>query len=392
MKRYRFFYYGLMVVMTLVGLYTGSRLCFLLVLVQLFTLLAAFFLNAWTLLSFAYVQELTAKEAVKGQGVTLHLGVTNDKPFPFTHMKIHVETPDKGEEQDLLIELQPRQQAVFDLPLTLSRRGEYRVGMTRVDIQDIFGLLPMHMDMRRLPYYRQRELLVLPRLLDVDLPAGVLWARRAGRGAAVSGGSEELSHLRAYAAGDPLSRVHWKASVKTRSMMTRQLEDPTGGDCLIFLDTRSTKEDPDAIYDRLTECALALTSAHLKRYGQVRVVSADENAEQPQPLYNAQALLPLRRWLALLPFDLQEEDSGGVCGQLTGWTGSLPAEAVYVLGAAYDEAVAQVLQGVDAVCYYLTALPLPEGVQATEGTVRTVSLYGQEVEAVLKRLLEEESL
>ncbi len=391
MKAYRIFYYGLMGIVFLIGLYTGSRLCFLLVLIQLFTLLAAFGLNAWTLLSFAYVQELDRKESEKGQTVRLHLAITNDKPFPFTHMQVHVQAADPADDRDLRIELPPREQAVFDLPMVLPYRGEYALGMTRVDIQDIFGLLPMHLDMRRLPYYRQRTLLVLPRLVDAGLPAGRLRADRTGTGQSPAGGQEELSHLRAFVPGDPLSRVHWKASVKTRTLLTRQLEDPTGGSCLVFLDTRPVAEDPVAGPDRLIECALALTAAHLQRRGRVRVASCAPGA-QPEPLADTGPLLALRRWLALLPFAPIQAEEDPPAVRLDGSLRADAPQTVYLLGGVYDPELAQVLGSTGAPCRYLTLLPLPEGVAETEGRLRRMSLYGEELPQVLRRLLEEGAL
>lgn len=387
MKVYRIFYYVLLAGALLYGLYSGSRLCFLLVFIQLFVLAAAFGLNLWTLLSFAYVQELSAKEAHKGEQVTLRLAIHNDKPFPFTHMKIRVEAPDPKDCQDLFVELPPREDKVFELPLPLPYRGEYRVGMTRVDIQDIFGLLPMHMDMRRLPYYRQCSLLVVPRLLPLELPPGAQLSARSGSSPLTAAlGREELSHLRAYTPGDGLSRVHWPATVKTQTLTARQYEDPAGGSCLVYIDTRSIGEDGVAQGDRIAECALALVNAHLLQRDRVTAVSPNEDFAQPETLYTTEDLRPLLTWLALLPFDVEETPAADLSGRLRA---EMPA-CVYVLGAEYDEELAALLGGSGIPGLYLLAELLPPGTEPLSGRIRVLSFFGQEIAEFLSRQTEGE--
>ncbi len=391
MKAYRVFYYLLLIGALSAGLYTGSRLCFLLVLVQLFTLAAAFGLNLWTLLSFSYTQEISAPEAEKGRTVTLHLGIYNDKPFPFTHMRVRITAPDPRDCREIPIELAPRKSAAFELPLALPRRGEYQIGMTRVDIQDIFGLLPMHLDMRRLPYYRLRTLLVTPRLLPFPLPASAASAESRTRALELMTGEEELSHLRAFVPGDSLARVHWKASLKLGSLMTRQQEDPSGGWCLIALDTRPIGEDGDELADRITECAAAVLRAHLQQQDRVRILCPDSGYAQPEPVSDLQSLQELLRWLALLPFRAGE-DGEELAVLLAGWMQAERPACVYVLGAEPDEQSLALLREADVPCFYWVAKPLPEGTETAAGHLRAASFYGTEMTEFLARRAEEERL
>ena len=86
-------------------------------------------------------------------------------------MKIHILAPAPEECQDVWINLAPRQETSFDFIFSLPYRGEYEMGMTRLDIQDLFGLFPMHIDMRWLSYYRTQTVLVYPRSIHFRLPA-----------------------------------------------------------------------------------------------------------------------------------------------------------------------------------------------------------------------------
>ena len=60
-----------------------------------------------------------------------------------------------------------------------------------------------------------------------------------------------------------MARIHWKSSIKTRSLKTRQYTDPSGESCLIFIDTQKISKEADRIADQVTECAAALLYAHL---------------------------------------------------------------------------------------------------------------------------------
>ena len=61
------------------------------------------------------------------------------------------------------------------------------------------------------------------------LPGGSRTRRVAGAGA-------ELHQLRAYAPGDPLSRVDWKATARTRTLVTREFSEDQHLDILVAVD------------------------------------------------------------------------------------------------------------------------------------------------------------
>lgn len=377
MKAYRVFYWTVLIGAALFGLYSGSRFCWLLVLVQALVLLAALGVNLWTAWSFSYVQELSAAQGEKGQTIGLHIGIYNDKPFPFTRMRVTVEAPDPAENQVLAIDLAPKADCSFDLRLGLPRRGEFRVGMTRLEVQDVFGLLPMHFDLRHLPYYRQKTLLVLPRVREFRLPAGPA-PRAMGSGQAAAGtGQEEFSYLRGWSPGDRLSRVHWPATMKTRELFTRQYEDPAGCGCLVYVDCRTLD---DALADCLTECAATLLYAHLE---QGEPVSLLAEGQPEQRAFALGELSGLREWLALLPFD----KSGSPAEDLAQAVAAETYGRIYLLGGAYDGELARILETVDAVCYYWLAKPLEQG---QEKNRRTASLGGEDLPEFLYHSLVEE--
>lgn len=354
MKAFRALYWAAMACALLYGLYSGSRFSWLLFLLLALLLLAALGINIWTACSFSYIQELSSGQGEKGRTVGLRIGIYNDKPFPFTRMRVTVETPDPAEAKTLDIDLAPRDSCSFDLRLGLPMRGEFRVGMTRLELQDVFGLLPMRFDLRILPYYRQKPLLVLPRVRELQLPPGGAGRRDGGGLSGAGAGQEELSHLRDWRIGDRLSRVHWAATAKTRTLLSRQYEDPAGGSCLIYIDCRTL---PDSSADLLTECAATLLYAHLCRGDYVDVRSGGTDAVQPGRVFDLPGLALLRQWLALLRFNGSGPDRESLARAL----GGEAYGRVYVLGGSLDLEAVRLLEAVDTPCRYWTAEPLPPG-------------------------------
>lgn len=381
MKLFRVAYWAVMASAFLYGIYSGNRFSWLLFLTQALLLLAALGVNIWTVWSFSYIQELSSGQGEKGQTVGLHIGIYNDKPFPFTRMSVTVEAPDPSEEQVLPIDLAPKAGCSFDLRLGLPLRGEFKVGMTKLELRDVFGLLPMSFDLCRLPYYRQKPLLVLPRVREFVLPPGDASRVAESGGLSAGAGQEELSSLREWAPGDRMSRIHWAATAKTRTLFARQYEDPTGGSCLIYLDCRELEDDGA---DLLTECAATLLYAHLNRGDTVDLRSGGTEDVPPGRAFALSDLDPMRQWLALLKFRQKTADPE----VLVRAAGGDNYGRVYVLGGRFDPELLRVLEPLETACHYWLAYPMPAGVSGQR--VRPAALDREELPAFLSRQLGDE--
>lgn len=379
MKIFRALYWTGLAAALLLGLYTGNRFTWMVFLVMALLMLAALGINAWTIWSFSYIQELGSPQGEKGRAVSLHIGIYNDKPFPFTHMRVRAEAPDPADSQILEINLPPRASCSFDLELPMRMRGDYQVGMTRLEFQDVFGLLPMSIDLRWLPYYRQKPLLVLPRTLDITLPNGRIDAAQGQGIAALGSGQDELAYLRSWQPGDRMSRVHWKASAKSHELLTRQYEDPAGGGVLIYLDCR---ELPAGDADRLTDCAASLLRAHLERGDRVLIMSSRESDPGPGMSLGMAGLTRAREWLALLEFSGEDLPSPRL-GEI------FRAERIafaYLLGPRPDPGSIGILEeaGCPGRCWVTE--PLNPGMEGRSGVVMA-SINGQDpAEFLIKNL------
>ena len=360
MKVLRIVFYLLMPVFLVAGLYTGMRLWFILLFAQALLLVFIFALNQWTLRTFAYTQRLDADAGVKGSETALHLSIRNEKPFPLSMMKVDVEMAAPSEDTDVSFSLLPFTGKEYDFRVSMPYRGVYPIGVTTMRITDIFGLLPMRFDMRRLRYYRQPELTVYPRAeapeaLCADMADEKLFGERYLH-ASESGSS--VSGARAYRPGDPMKQIHWKKSAQHGELFVRQYEQPARENVAILIDNCPHGAEGEAALaaaDTVCEAAacIALHCLARNRSALLRALGDTKGVRQGEEAPDMAAFEKVRGWLAMLPFTdkpasgpLPLEDCRGgsalivITSACSGELAALVAEA-----APYFSAVTLVLVG-----------------------------------------------
>jgi uncharacterized protein (DUF58 family) len=310
MNRLRLPYIFLAVIFLLVGLATGSRIFFVLFFSQIFLLSAALVMNVWAAFSFTFVQEISVQRTLRGRPIRLHLALHNEKPIPYPLMRIRLATPVWQEKRELDFNLAANSMQEFDLLLECPHHGEFDIGMTVIDFSDVFGLLRLPFDMRILPYYRMKQLLVYPQLAVLDslaLPA--LGSKSFTRLLhATDDQDEPFSMIRDYRRGDPRKLIHWKASLRLQKLQTRQFDQSAVPYILLVLDFGQPAVYDEAALqggDVCTECAAALAHYILRQkwplqmvsLGRQRIVHTGHGMKDFQGIY---------RWLATAPFDGQK--------------------------------------------------------------------------------------
>ena len=316
MKALRIVFYLLMPVFLLAGMYTGMRLWYILLIAQVLLVLFIFALNQWTLRTFAYTQSLDASSGVKGGETALHLSIRNEKPFPLSMMKVDVVLAAPSENTSVSFSLLPFTGRDFDFRVAMPYRGVYPIGITTMRITDIFGLLPMRFDMRKLRYYRQPELTVYPRseapdALNADMADEKLFGEKYLR-AAESGNS--VSGARAYRPGDPMKQIHWKKSAQHGEWYVKQYEQPNRENVAVFIDNCSHGAEGEtalAAADTVCEAAACVTLHCLSRDRSATLVALGDTkgVRQGEDAPDLSDFERVRKWLALLPFT--DEPAGG---------------------------------------------------------------------------------
>jgi uncharacterized protein (DUF58 family) len=162
---------------------------------------------------------------------------------------------------------------VLRYDLTPERRGVHEVGPLAIEEHDPFRLMGL-----RHVAGRTSRLVVTPRVTDLEAePAGSVSAEgeseRVQRRA--DGGDDDLG-TREYRAGDPLRRVHWRATARHGELMVRQEEQRSSPRSIVLLDTRAAAfprdedDDGEGEGDRAFERAVAFAASvgvHLQRGG-----------------------------------------------------------------------------------------------------------------------------
>lgn len=153
------------------------------------------------------------------------------------------------------------------------RRGVFEIGPLVVDFGDPFGLASGELVVGDL-----QKLVVTPALAILPTTGQSIAADEGSARALqrrASGGEDELM-TREYRYGDPLRRVHWRASAHHGELMVREEEQRSHAQARILLDTRragyrdagvATPEEPES---EAFEWALAFSASlavHLQRVG-----------------------------------------------------------------------------------------------------------------------------
>lgn len=157
-----------------------------------------------------------------------------------------------------------------------ARRGVHRLPPLRAVARDPLGLV------------RAERLLGEPMRITVypdlaELSSCLLFAdlgtRRGGRrGNLPTIGGSEFRSIRPHMAGEPLSRVDWKSTAKTGSLMLREMDDPTSGDMAVLLEQAAALdvgEAPDSSFELAVRAAGSVADFGLRAGRGVRLLSPD---------------------------------------------------------------------------------------------------------------------
>lgn len=140
-----------------------------------------------------------------------------------------------------LFMLPPRGQRVLTYQVTPNRRGYYQIGPLVLETGDLFGLYRRYRVLTR-PQF----LLVRPRVVPL---LGYALASRRPIGAVrmtyrLYEDPTRICGVRTYQQGDPLHRVHWRATARTGQLHSKVYEPSTVAGATLLLDLSRAGYDP----------------------------------------------------------------------------------------------------------------------------------------------------
>lgn len=256
----------LIAVLLLFGILTGANFFALgastfLIVIQL----AKHFSNRW-IEAIEVARFVESHEVTVGQSVGVGMKITNRSGYWIPWMLIDEKISKRYTKlppvaiQILvstvqLLSFSPKKTTLYRYALETQRRGYYQLGPTLLETGDLLGL---HRSFRiaNQPDY----ITVLPKL--VVLEGFEVSSRRPMGDLKVEDRVLEdptlLSGLREYRSGDPMNRVHWKATARTGTLHTRVFQPTCVQGAMLLLDmhesTNETRNEP-------VRCDLAVTAA-----------------------------------------------------------------------------------------------------------------------------------
>jgi uncharacterized protein (DUF58 family) len=195
-----------------------------------------------------------------GETVTGVLFVRNRKRFHSTQAVWFVLRIGKMPPKRVFLRerIAPGQSALLSFTFSAEKRGNESIRVEGPESTYPFGFLR-----KQTGSYVGMEFLVWPAMdsRSSRLPAPRRTSRMGGVHQRVGSGTD-LLQLRGYQKGDPLRRIHWKATARTGQLMVRQLADEGTGSFILHIDCSETlwveKEAFELFLSRVTTVASSL--------------------------------------------------------------------------------------------------------------------------------------
>jgi uncharacterized protein (DUF58 family) len=218
------------------------------------------------LYDFNYLQSLTPLVATKGSKATLKIELHNDKPFIFPYIKLYYQTPENtitGSFKEWVTYVFPFTNHVIEEEFTCSLRGQYSLGIVKVEARDLFGFFTFSMNLTNKYYHKQLSLTVRPRILFLsNLPLSQLHLEGVlNKEFSSAEEPASIADLRMYRFADPLKKIHWKVSAKLQELYVKNYETNAQPQIFILMETCPFSGDTMTrfrIEDQIVECTTAI--------------------------------------------------------------------------------------------------------------------------------------
>ena len=229
----------------------------------------------WGLRNVEYRRTLATDRAVFGDEITLTVSVRNGKRLPLAWLQaedrvrpaipIVERTPDAaaGGSPSLVNTwtLGPFERVVRHYHLRAVRRGVFEIGPTRLRVGDLFGTAASERVESRRDVF-----LVRPRIVPVrERRAQPRWDGDLQARHGLLENTSLFAGIREYRAGDPLRRVHWRASGRLGRTVTKRFDPARERDVMLAVDIGGTARRAISIGEEELLEALCVAGASLAR-------------------------------------------------------------------------------------------------------------------------------
>lgn len=257
--------------MGVAGLSTGTRLYYLIFWALAAMLLLGAVSVVWTLWTLKFEIRGVRTRVHRGERMVAVFTVRHGCPLPVAAIRVHLNVPSAyAPTQEVNVACPPFSRRTFRQVIHCPHRGVYEAGVTRISVEDVFGLVRLH----RRPGAKLVKLEVLPKATEVEaLKLGTVDQGAQYRSRATEDNASP-SDVRAWQEGDELKKVHWKLSLRRRELQVRTYEQSERPDTLIIPDLAeitALRDQQLTLEDCVCEASLSAAQAQLKAGDAVRM-------------------------------------------------------------------------------------------------------------------------
>jgi uncharacterized protein (DUF58 family) len=224
------------------GLSTGARAYYLAALALIMLLALSAIAAAWALFTVKVEMKGIRSRVERGETLMTIFTVRHASLLPISAIRLQLSVPSAfSAAQEVSVSAMPFSKKVFRYRINCPHRGLYEAGITRIEAQDLFGLINLsrRADMRLVPMEVSPR---VPRDLPMELKSVDMGPETISR---ASDDTASPSDVRKWEDGDPLKRVHWKLTMRKREVMVRVFEESARPDTLIIPDLSAVTATPD---------------------------------------------------------------------------------------------------------------------------------------------------
>ncbi|MBE6754657.1 MAG: DUF58 domain-containing protein [Ruminococcaceae bacterium] len=221
------------------------------------------------------MQRLDSRYAIKNEPVKYICRISNEMRFsavPRLELSFHSDLSEVKDIKDpMALSFDPNTSREVSTTLVCKRRGEYVVGVKKLMISDVLGIIRPAFD----PPVELR-VTVYPRILHPDSMGIFSFEGSKPRNMISSFDAVPGDTVHEYVVGDDPRLIHWKASARTGQLQVRQLTGIERPSLVIVADTRRFCAEEAAIAreDNLLETMLAMSAYCLEHNIDVDVYTA----------------------------------------------------------------------------------------------------------------------
>ena len=264
--------YGLvMAAMLLAGLSTGLRFYYLVFLALLAMPALGLIAAVWTLATLKFDIKGVKARVNRGERMVTVFTVRHASLLPVSAIHVLLNVPSAyAPTQEVNVSCPPFARRTFRQVIRCPHRGVYEAGVTRISVEDVFGLIRLG----RNPRAKLVRLEVLPKARQVPpLPLSSIDQGPEYRSRAAEDNASP-SDVRAWQEGDELKKVHWKLSLRKRELLVRTYEESARPDTLVIPDLAeitALRDQQLTLEDCVCEASLSAAQAQLRAGYPVRM-------------------------------------------------------------------------------------------------------------------------